>query len=623
MTRIPESLRNEIRHSLAGLPGAEFRAAADELAFRYSVTLKRLYEFTKDFRRRKKRNDAGRSSFPIEIMDALGARALQKHYCAKDAIEEAIQAGDLAPEQAPSARTLNKWMADHGIAVTDRDKGLSRIKSKYGPTLKMRGGRRQEARCVNFVWQMDSTTGPSFWIPDIDGSIKWESPLSCSKNKLGKQGRSDHFPLKLVSCVDDKSRYRFAWCYAGINSHNMLSFVLKAMLPKTTDLFLDCPGRPEFWPAAGDPQWADLSQDPMYTKNVVKSLAWIRPSVLPLRGVPDCFYADNGSEISFGVFASALDKLNVRKLPRLSGSSNSTGKVENTFNVYKPFFERIRGREYSLYQINLGLLDYCIKLNAETHTQTGTSPALAWVSDQKKTIRDLPKDNELLRFLAYTPISRSINYFYEFSYDGIVFRLPSDREPFNELCHRKVEIYINQLEFARAKNGVAPWPQMAVAWKESIHWFDASLAKAPENIVSLGEEFKSVPETRGEKKYQELMDSQVKELEVPGFYNEKYSKLRFPQEEGTPAEIDFGVQVSGRKRSLWQAISDFQEARIFDDPVAEDDRQWLIDQLFKDTDEVFESQVSELLSGVREGRVAFRKLQIMGGTNGSKAKAAS
>ncbi len=612
MAKIPDDARDhEIIEALAGLEKDEFSTAAQEIAFRFDVSVKRIYQLTRRLRAgRRQRSDAGKALYSHETLEQLAARALQKNYCAADAIEEAIMAGELEPNAAPSARTLNRFMVSYGINTRRRQAWLARHEEKKPDgsrvkRIKETGGHRIQAPAANVAWQIDTTRAAPFWIRDLDGSVLWENPTTtASKNHRGRTAKEDRFPIHLYSIVDDKSRYRFAWCYAGVNQYNTLSFLQKAMSRKTTDLFLDTPGRPEAFPPPADPRWKELTEHPDYTAGMVRSLEWINPTRLPLRGIPEILFSDQGPELKNKLVQSALKRMGIRLLMHAPEHSNATGKVENSFDVYKPCFEKIRGKKLTLYQINLLLLDYTIKLNSNLHSTTCEAPVFSWLSDEKKIVRELP-DQEICKFLSYRDHSVLINYFYEFSIDGIIFKLPCDREPFLSMCKRKVRVYVNHVELTRAKKGIASFPQFAAEWAEKIYWFDAVPASSVEPI-KLGEEFRSLPESFTEKKYKELMQRELVDPEVPGYYNEIYaSNVLYPQRAADEeVQIDFGFAVTAQPMNIYQAMELLQKEGVFCDPIEAFEKEF-IEELFGQREEVPESEIRNLIRDFHEGRISI------------------
>jgi len=616
MAKIPDADRNhQIIEALAGLGKEDFRAAASEMAFRYGVSVKRIYDLTKPLRHKRKANK-GKAFYGTQILEQLAARALQKNYSAIDAIQEAIMAGDLERHAAPSARTLNRFLETYGMNCTRRKRWLSRHEKNGVKRIKETGGHHIEARAANFAWQSDTTRAPSFWIKDLDGSIRYESPTTtASKNHSGKTAREDRFPVHLYSIVDDKSRLRFAWCFAGVNQHNTMSFIHKAMSEKTTDLFLDTPGKPDYWPAPEDPKWKELSSDPEYTKKVVRNLDWINPARLPLRGIPNVLFTDQGPEYKNALVQSALNRLGIRLIMHAPEHSNATGKIENTFKVYLPFFESIRGKNYTLYQMNVLLLDYLIKLNSRTHTSTGQVPVFAWLGDEEKVLRELA-DPHLFKLLMYRPQTVTVNYFYEFSIDGTIFKLPADRAPFDRMCKRKVSVYVNHIELARAKKGIADFPEFFVEWNEEIYWFAAVPASTVEP-VRLGEEFRPVSESFTEAKYKELMRRELKDPDVPGYYNELYAPnvLYPPKAADEEIKIDFPFAAAARPINIYAAMEMLQKDQIFADPIEEYEKEF-IEEFFGAREEVPETEIRALISDIKKGHISI------GGDNAAQSKAA-
>lgn len=614
--KIPDdpSIRGEIIRALSTVRGKERREALKEMAAHFGCSTQTLDAIARSASvPAKRRKDFGSTRYDSAKIDRLHARMIQRDYTAERAIEEAIVSGEMNAEDVPSAGYVYELLRKKHLAVADRKAGLER----WDGSIKLTGGIPMEAPApmdvnhVDFthVWQMDTE--------DYDKAIEYHSPLAKSKNKPGGKRR---YSMWLYSVVDDCSRYKFAYAYVSHNQFNVMDFVLKAMRPKSTDLFENSPGRPDPWYNAGESAWSDLSSNEAYLAPGMRSLSWLTPKRVPFQGVPKMYYTDNDSALigSTALFRLAKDKIGFQHWTAMPGHAWCKAKVERVFRIYTPWFLSLPDG-LNVYQINLLLQDFVYGLNNKPG-RNGMTPTLRWM-EGADTIRKMPA-TEYTKFLLYKPFTKAIDYYYRFRMDGQTFALPRGKKPFNDLCRQSVTIYINIPDLERARKGLADYPEFALMWEDRIHWFPAVPADKDESIA-IGTEFKSLPTCDREKELARLEQIDITtNSRQHGYKNELYNNVVFPEPQGEEVQIDYGVQVAEPNRNIYYAIRLFCEAGAISDPVLPEERVWLQENLFVDSEEVPESRIHALLKEVQEGRSVIRKLRIIGGEN-AEAQAAS
>jgi hypothetical protein len=190
----------------------------------------------------------------------------------------------------------------------------------------------------NHVWQVDSTTGAYYYLPQ--GRLRWMDEAEFNKNKVANLVKASSDLLTRYSAADHTSHaFKVRYFLGGESAENLLNFLVWAM--------------------------------------------WKQPSG-PMCGVPHILMTDQGPANKSRLMALFCQRLGIRHLLHAPGNARATGSVEKAHDLARMHLETRyhfnAPAEVTLDKLNsdaeLWAAAYC---SGRKHTRHGRTRYAAWM----------------------------------------------------------------------------------------------------------------------------------------------------------------------------------------------------------------------------------------------------
>lgn len=222
---------------------------------------------------------------------------------------------------------------------------------------------------------------------------------------------------------------------------------------------------------------------------------------LPFRGVPKILRMDSGSaNISKAVLAF-LERLNINVMPGKPHTPRSQGQVENAQNLVERGFEsKLRFQPaHTVDELNIWALDFCIKYNGlHRHTRHKMTRTQCWLKIRNEQLLELP-DREMLQYLFANPAeSRPVAGDYSISFRSKKYDVRHIKGIIPK--RSKVDVIFRPFDF----------PVIGVKFEDveyqvqDIETLSLDEGGWRTNAAIIGEEYKSMPESKTEKQIKKL-----------------------------------------------------------------------------------------------------------------------
>ncbi|MFN0185837.1 MAG: hypothetical protein ACKVQR_18660, partial [Aquabacterium sp.] len=315
---------------------------------------------------RKRRSDAGRSTLPeseLRLVAGMLAASTNKRgqrLPVDTALDMARASGALA--STVSASTVLRQLHAKGLHPTQLALPSASIALR--------------SEHPNHVWQVDSTTGAYYYLPE--GKLRWMPEDEFYKNKSHNLVKASS-DLLTRYCAADHATHAFKVRYylGGESAENLLDFMVWAMCQQ--------PGG-------------------------------------PMHGVPFVLMCDQGAANRSQVFLTFCRRLQVDLRHHAPGAARVTGSVEKAHDLVGMFFER-RFRFKDPSQVTLQALndevlewahDYCARAVHTRHRQTRYGAYMRIQATQLRTVPEAVLREQACR----EPEQRRVSNDRRVSFDG-------------------------------------------------------------------------------------------------------------------------------------------------------------------------------------------------------------
>ena len=359
MRQIDRDKTTAIQQRMAGLTGKAASAAANTCARDFGISVKYVYEITREFRpRRKRRSDTATTH--IDLTDKQRLYLLSQIIENKTSAECALQTAQdtenkdlcfyIPPEVEITPQTINRWLSSRGLGYADRKQV-----SAHTPYTK------RSATSANEVWFLDGTVGEQFYIEEDGEHIFWHDPINRRKPRLPQ--------AIILNVVDGFSRVEFMDLYTAEDAVSLCDFTYKACTPKY-----------------------DFLEFPFY-------------------GIPTEIYSDPGPAMMAAKFRRFCDVMDVTFIPHKPRHPWSKGMVERAFRT---LIDRQRARKraprWTKAEFRNFLYRYCLMYNNRVHSSTGEKPFVRWtrsIESGEAVFRAAPPET-LKRLLSFDLVERTL-----------------------------------------------------------------------------------------------------------------------------------------------------------------------------------------------------------------------
>ena len=414
----------------------------------------------------------------------------------------------------------------------------------------LRPFRRWEARKPNEIHQIDTTVAQQFYLDD-DGSIGYEPVSRRNKNKPGNKKPR----LVLFQLVDDYSRVK--WATFMLGNHTIA--------------------------------WMNALYEAWRTKR--------NASLFPFCGIPDAIYSDNDSVIKSAKFRKAMEILGVEIKTHEVDNPQAKGKVESGFRLLQEFEKITKLRKFqSLEEANYYLMDFLLKYNNRKHSTTGEVPFARWLEIEPERLRDVP-DEQLFRLLHMDHTTRLIYPDLHLELNGKHFQLPR-RKPFINYIGERVQVFWY------------PYDDHKIYVVLDNKDYEVEYA-APD--VHAAGEYRKVEEPEWLKLRRKIEEMDTPEVQIAGFYKDKYGKQWLPKQAQAFDEAEMAKQMptEGTMRSRLWFINRLQEEFFIETPPTAEEKAF-VDMVFDGKDEMPERELEDTIRRIRSGELVIHQQRGFG-----------
>lgn len=535
--KITTKEKEEIRAKSAGMGRVEML----ELARKYGISNRQIARITRAVRcPRKARADARADREYLELLGRdlvlwlLGQ--IEEGVAVRDAIAAARDLKiDGQDGLGKSKYRLIRALESRGYRIAEmRRRGAARPDGSRAPMVK----RRQERIHPNSLHQYDETRAPSMYVDERDGYVCFapEMRIDWEKRQKGKS------PLWVAGTLDDASRVQWFHPIPTPCAEAVLESLAAAWLPK---------------------------EDPR----------------LPLAGLPEQVYGDNGSWLNSETVRAALDALGVRLSLHHPYHPEAKGKIERAFQsacslwaqerLSRSWVEtragggqvrrvlRMRGDEVAPFFARLNLL-----ANNRVNRETGEAPLDRWmrlVAQHPDCLRAAPP-KEVFEELALARLLIKLSPDVTLGLPGGE-RVGLDWAVFGELVGREVEVRFRRRERDRP---VAENEQIIVIF-EGKRW---SVARAPRAIAH-GLDYRTQPVTPAER-----LSIAAGRIDYSGQDLPRHAEASAPDRTLSVTPIPFDAsrlsEILGRRMlqvGRFEALDRLQRAGVLASPMTDEDKR--------------------------------------------------